>query len=319
MSTLRRSCGVSLLLGSWAIAACGSVNRANDPKVDGGTEPDAATDAPADAAPPKPRCDPKKPFDAPRQLDNVSSKVRDQGAVLADELTLYLGSDRDGTSGIFVATRASATDKFGAPTPLKMLNASGSVSGPTLTADGLTLYYSKLDNSQGEIYVTARAKKTDEFPAGAPVAGINSTVDDLDPHILRDGSALYFDSVRNKTSLHLWMATRGNSGAFNAPQELTALNTDKVDGHPIVSADGLAIYWSSTRSDTGNKTDTDVWMATRPTTTASFVTPTRVAELSSTSNESPSWLSADGCEIYLQSDRAGTLGAQDIWVATRPL
>jgi hypothetical protein len=43
-----------------------------------------------------------------------------------------------------------------------------------------------------------------------------------------------------------------------------------------------------------------------------------VPELSSPFSESPSWISPDGCTIYLQSDRPGGLGAQDIYVAVRP-
>lgn len=157
------------------------------------------------------------------------------------------------------------------------------------------------------------------FPVGTPVANVNSTSEDGDPFITADGSALYFDSGRNSISLHLYVAVRQPDGSFSTPQPLTTLNTTAVDGHPRVTQDGLRIYWSSTRIDGGAQGGTDIWTATRPSTAGTFGTPTRVPELSSPFSESPSWISPDGCVIYLQSDRPGGSGLQDIYQAVKPL
>ena len=50
-----------------------------------------------------------------------------------------------------------------------------------------------------------------------------------------------------------------------------------------------------------------------------FGTPTPVAELSTPTCEFPTWVSADGCQILLTSNRPGGLGLNDIWLAPRPL
>ncbi len=309
-------------IGSLALSniGCGRVNM--------GSRQDAATvpsmDAPVDSAAVTPLCDPNKPFGAPTVVANINSSGVDQGAKLVDDVTLYFGSVRPPASlGLYKATRSSPTGPFGTPAPLAAINATGAASGPALTGDGLTMYYALVATGQttGEIYVTTRANKASDFPAGTPVAQVNSTIDDLDPFITEDESVLYFDSARGGTALHLYFAVRQPGGSFGTPQALTNLNTNMVDGHPVLSHDGLTLYWSSTRTDGGALGGTDIWAATRLSTAGSFGTPVRVPELSSSSNESVSWISPDSCTIYLQSDRQGpgSVGAQDIYVAVKPM
>jgi len=297
-------------------AGCGGV--ANVPQRDAAVEPPADSALPDSAV--APRCDPTKPFGQPTVVPNINSTGRDQGAQLVDELTLYFGSDRSGSAGLYVATRSSPTSPFSTPVPLSAINMTGAASGPALTGDGLTMYYAVASaQTLGDIYVTARADKGSTFLAGTPVVQVNSTTEDLDPFITADGAALYFDSARGSTALHLYTAVRRTDGSFDVPQALTNLNTNVTDGHPVVSRDGLTIYWSSTRTDGGHQGGTDMWMATRPSTAGAFGTPTRVPELSSVSNESVSWIAPDSCVAYLQSDRTGSTGSADIWVAIRPM
>ena len=294
---------------------CGGVNH--------GGPPDATADVsppPPDAAP-APRCDPAKPFGTPTPITEINSTSRDQGAELIDDLTIIFGSDRNNTTGLYKATRSSPTSPFGAPTPLAAINASGKATGPTLTGDGLTMYYALIAPGQttGDIYVTTRPSKAAEFPAGTQVIGLNdSTFDDLDPFITADGTTLYFDSARSGVALDLYVAVRQGGNPFGAPLALTNLDTNVVDGHPVLSHDGLTIYWSSTRTDGGAVGLTDIWTATRPSTAGAFGAPVRVPELSSSSGESVSWISPDSCMVLLQSDRA-VAGNQDIYQAVRPL
>ena len=44
--------------------------------------------------------------------------------------------------------------------------------------------------------------------------------------------------------------------------------------------------------------------------------PTNLSEVNSSQSEQPTWLSANGCRLYLQSDRA--TGDYNLYVATRP-
>jgi hypothetical protein len=121
--------------------------------------------------------------------------------------------------------------------------------------------------------------------------------------------------------LHLYSAADqgGSPGLFAAPAQLDENAAGFVDSHPHPSPDGLTLYWTSTRTTTGAQGNTDIWTATRAKTSDPFGAATDVTELNSTSNESLSWISADGCQALLQSDRAPTLGAQDIYLASRPM
>jgi WD40 repeat protein len=305
-----------------ASLGCGSVSRG---QPDAGAAPDGGgdvtPDAPLDAAPP--RCDPTKPFGTPTLVPKVSSDKRDQGAILVDALTMYLGSDRGSATGLYMATRASPTSDFEVPTPLTAINTTGSATGPTVTDDGLTMYYALGPPLSGDIFVTTRASRAVAFPAGTVVSMVNYAGEDLDPYITPDGSTLYFDSAQGGTMLHLYMAVRQANGSFGTPQALPSpLNTaGVVDGHPVLTHDGLTLYWSSTRTDGNAQGGTDIWTATRPSTAGAFGAPVRVPELSSAKGESVSWIAPDNCSVFLQSDRAvpGALGSQDIFEAVRPM
>jgi hypothetical protein len=60
----------------------------------------------------------------------------------------------------------------------------------------------------------------------------------------------------------------------------------------------------------------DVWTATRKNRADAFDPPTRVVELSSKYLDGPTWLSPDGCRLYLLSDRASE-GVYRIYVSAR--
>jgi Tol biopolymer transport system component len=83
-------------------------------------------------------------------------------------------------------------------------------------------------------------------------------------------------------------------------------------GLPVVTPDELTIYFTSPAGGTG-----DIYVAHRAAMTDPFGEPSIVSELdSSTTNEEPSWVSADGCDLYFSSDRAGGSG-YDLYVAHR--
>jgi hypothetical protein len=59
-----------------------------------------------------------------------------------------------------------------------------------------------------------------------------------------------------------------------------------------------------------------IYVATRPTTATAFGAPTIVPNVNTDADDGPSWISPNGCRLYLSSDVAGT---NDIYVATRGL
>lgn len=316
--------GLFVLVGG---LGCG----ANAPGGGGSTDAPAGddgggTDAPADAPPdaPAPRCDVTKPFGTPTLLPGINDANRDIQAFLVDDLTLYWTTNRGGTDDLYFATRTSPTGTFGNPLPITGFSSTGSETAAVLTGDRLTMYYAyaPMGVAVYELYVATRANPSGVWGAGTPVTALNNAgSDEGDPTVTGDGTLVYFATDRNAgaSGYDIWVGTRASNGTFSNVGPATELNSAAYDAHPRVTANGLTMYFSSMRTGGGALAGADVWMATRTSTSAAFGTPTRVAELNTNSNESPTWISDDGCVIYLQSNRPNNVGGQDIWEAVKPL
>jgi hypothetical protein len=85
----------------------------------------------------------------------------------------------------------------------------------------------------------------------------------------------------------------------------------------VASADGRWLYFASSRAGGGAKGELDIWVAHRVDLASPFGAPVNVAELNTASADRPSWISSDGCRMYLTSTREGGLGALDVWRAER--
>jgi Tol biopolymer transport system component len=142
-------------------------------------------------------------------------------------------------------------------------------------------------------------------------------------NISADGLELYFDSPRpggdDDFDLYDIYVTKrsGIDSNWSEPENLgPPVNSANNDSGPGISADGLQLYFSSTRP--GGYGEDDLWVATRPTTADQWGEPVK---LGPTVN-GPNWdyfpsISADGLELYFTSNRTGSHGFVDIWVSTR--
>ncbi len=307
-----------------SLGGCGSVAGGSgsvDAAIDGTSSVDAAPDAAIDAPVVTPRCDVTRSFGAPTVVAGINGTLKDIQAVQADDLTLYLSTDRGGTTDIYRSTRASATAIWQTPTAVAPFATTALETSPYLTADGLTMLYAyaPVGTVNADIYLATRASTSVAFAAGTAVTAVNSTDDDGDVTVTADGGILFFASSRAGTGGYdLYQSIRGSSG-YGAPTLVTAINTNVYDAHPRITGDGLRMYYSSMRTDGGALAGTDIWTASRASLAAPFGAPMRVAELSTASNESPTWISSDGCVMLLQTNRAGGMGDQDIWQAIKPL
>jgi hypothetical protein len=141
------------------------------------------------------------------------------------------------------------------------------------------------------------------------------------PSISADSLSLYFWSDRpgGYSAGDLWVATRASvSDPWGPPVNLGAtVNSSVGQTTPNISADGLSLYFASSRDRGGAAADLYV------TTRATLSDPWGPAvSLGSTVNSSaggqggPS-ISADGLSLYFASDRPGGYGMVDLWVTTR--
>ena len=222
----------------------------------------------------------------------------------------------------------SAQLVFGEPRNLgPPINTPGIEVGPNLSADGLTLYFVS-DRPGGysgapELWMSTRT--TTRAPWGSPVnlgAAVNRH-SAASPSISADGLELYFDNgmaVRpgGQGSGDIWFTRRESASApWSEPQNLgPVVNSSFADGVPKLSRDGLSLFFASDRP--GGSGNRDLWVTTRRSQSDAWQKPDNLGPVvnGSGSDWCPA-ISTDGLTLIFQSDRAGSLGADDFWVTTR--
>jgi len=245
----------------------------------------------------------------------------------ADSLELYFISTRPGGFGdrdLYVATRETTGDDWGTPVNLgSPPNSQYGAYGPSITADGLELYFS--DGYGGnwhpggygdaDVWVTTRKTTNDSF---GPYENIGPNVNSENawfPDISADGLELYITSHRSGSigECDLWVATRKTrSEPFGVPTHLGLnVNSSPPDGAPDISLDGLTLFFSRGPGSIGN-----LWVARRKSTSEPFGTAVRLPDhVNSAYKDGWPCLSPDGSTLYFCSGRPGGYGAGDIYQA----
>ena len=255
-------------------------------------------------------CDPAAPFATPVPIAELNDPTVDDGTLrlLPDELSGYFWSYRSGNSDIYLATRPDLASPFTVSTVTGLDTLKNEVD-PAVSADGMLLVYRH--NSPGDELWTATRVGPAQFANPAVDSQLTSGAGDVQPFWQVGGQALYFSSQRSGGG-DLYRSTY--SGTFSAPALVSELSlATSEEGDPVIAPDGLTIYFRSNRPS-GGPLMFNIWTASRTIASGAFGAPTLVANVNSDANEGPSWLSLDGCRLYLSSDRAGT---NDIYVATR--
>jgi hypothetical protein len=115
----------------------------------------------------------------------------------------------------------------------------------------------------------------------------------------------------------MYVAIQQRDGSFGSVSNVTALNSPLFEARSTISRDGLEIFFLSNRATGSPAGQQDLWTATRASTAAVWSTPTSLTALNTTADDYTPYLSANRRTLYFASERAGGLGAGDIWVSTR--
>jgi WD40-like Beta Propeller Repeat len=103
-------------------------------------------------------------------------------------------------------------------------------------------------------------------------------------------------------------------GAWSEPINVgPPINTEYNDTYPILTADGLTIYFTSDRP--GGLGGDDLWVSRRESTDAPWGEPENLTVLNGTSNDSLPMLSTSGNIMYFHSNRPGGCGNGDLWMS----
>jgi len=263
-----------------------------------------------------PSCDPAKPFGTPVLVEGVASSTEDASMRLsADEKTAYFFSARSGTKLLYTASRTSVTAAFHDVAVLANVNTDNQYN-PVISADGLTLFFASYRASgvgDNDIYQATRSSLTADFANTRLAPNVNTAASEVMPFVTRDSTTMYFVRTTLTTGDTVFRAVGSVSRGFTNPTPVPELDGPTNDADPVLSADGLTVFWATDRP--GGLGDLDVWQGHRSSPTAAFGELAPVASVNSAAFDAPSDVSADGCRLYMTSIRDGRPA---IFVATRP-
>ncbi len=267
-------------------------------------------------------------FGEPTNLGPTVNTSSDDGlgCLSSDGLEMYFDSGRSGGSGsydLWVTTRPTVSDPWGAPVNLgPTVNSSAWEALPSISSNGLSLFFEspRPGGSGGwDLWVTTRATTDDDWSAPVNLGPmVNSSSNDATPSISADGLSLFFESTRpgGYGSFDILVTTRTTPDAdWSAPVNLGAtVNSSAKDGVPIISADGLSLFFQSDRP--GGSGGTDLWVTTRANVSDPWGTPVNLGQtVNSSASDAPGSILADGSILFFSSKRPGGLGGWDIWQA----
>ena len=222
-------------------------------------------------------------------------------------------------------------------TPINLgptVNTASLDAGPVISKDGLTLYFSS-DRIGGfgsqDIWIAQRP--TVDSPWGTPQnlgPAVNTAALEQVPALSRDEHWLFFNSDRagGCGGVDIWASFRVNTHddfGWQPPVNLgpgdqcgVGVNSAFFDGGVsyFENDDGSAplLFFGSARP--GGPGAIDIYASAQQA-DGSFGPASLVAELSSPQSDQRPVPRFDGLELFLFSDRVGTLGGFDVWVATR--
>lgn len=206
------------------------------------------------------------------------------------------------------------------------INSAAAEQGPAISKNGLSLYFGSMrsDGFGGsDIWVSQRAS-VDE-PWGPPMnlgPVVNTPGADNIPALSRDGHLLFFNSDRPGTSglADIWISYRENvhdDFGWQTPVNAGAgVNSSalEVGASYIENEEGGAPLLFFGRGVT--LVDPDIYVSQlQP--DGSFGEAVLVPELSTAQSDQRPSVRFDGLEMFLFSNRTGSLGSTDLWVSTR--
>lgn len=255
-------------------------------------------------------CDLAAPFGTPVLIAELSDSVQPDGTLrlLPDELTGYFWSRRSaGMSQIYVVSRPDLASPF----TLELVTGVGGGANqvdPSISDDGSVMVL-RQSGPGDDLYVATRVT-VDTFTGTTAISSLNTASAEAQCFLPIGRDEIYFESTRTGAG-DIYMATRTGT-TFSPPTALMSLATPYDEGDPVVTADGLTIYFRSDRPAAFG--GYNIYTATRTDLGDTFGPATLVPNVNTSADDGPSWISPDGCRLYISSDAAGT---NDVYVASR--
>ncbi len=219
------------------------------------------------------------------------------------------------------------------------INTSSDETFPSVTPDGLTMYFiSNRVGGTGDFDLWRATRLTTSASFGSPANlgdGVNTEFAETTPSVSLDGLSIYFASDRpgGNGALDLYVATRDQvtdtDGAvvpFGNVSNLGSEINSEFNEHGVsISSDELSIYFASDRP--GGLGGLDIFVATRDRkvdddgVAVAFENPVNLgAVVNSSADDAFPSISADGTTLFFSdylTARPGSVGPSDMWIAAR--
>ncbi|MBI3933566.1 MAG: hypothetical protein HY316_02670 [Acidobacteria bacterium] len=176
-----------------------------------------------------------------------------------------------------------------------------------------------------DLYVSHRRNQRDDFGWDLPEnlgSGVNSSSTEVTPGSFEDPNngnfVLYFSSncPGGQGGVDIYSSVLRNDGIFGPAVLVPELSSAVGDNFPAPRNDGLELYLASNRAGTlgGN----DVWVSTRPSTSAPWSTPVNLGpSINSAAGENGTTMPFNRTSLIVDSDRGGPATGRDLYVSTR--
>src|SRR6266566_2982066 len=228
-----------------------------------------------------------------------------------------------------------ANSEWSAPVNLgSTINTTFNEQGPSLSNDGLSLYFGS-DRPLGgagsfDLWVSRRdcGDASDPKCAWQPPENLGPTVNtaasETGPGLSIDGHLLFFTSTRlgGPGGQDIYLSRRSNPNTDLGWEPPVALGPDvntaanEAGAEYVQSAEDGAANFYFNRAPVGGTAD--LWTATRRSVHDPWSTPVNLGTpINSTLADQQPGLSTDGRALVFASSRSGSLGGTDIWMITR--
>ena len=175
----------------------------------------------------------------------------DDPSLTGDQLEMWFDrATQADAERLYSTTRAAIGQAWTPPIVQSALDDNGVTDAPWISLDGLTVYYTDVDTST--VVMQTRASRADTFSgAGQPVP-LATGASVGTPWLSADQLAIYFQSTTGAGGTNeLWQAGRQTiADGFGVPSRIPGIGApggDDVDSS--LTADGLELYFASTRAD----------------------------------------------------------------------
>jgi len=218
---------------------------------------------------------------------------------------------------IFEATRSLTSSPFGnVVSAVSDVNADGFPGHPEVSRDGLTLLFSKDDNSG--IYQATRSIRGQSFGSVTPLGDLLPGQPASHPSLSADGLTLFFTAWdTSHIQNDIYQATRLSASVpwGNVVMLSPAINVAGYnDAQPSISSDGLLLFFNSNRP--GGFGAFDLYYATRPSQQSPWEPAINLgSKVNTASDDKQPNISPDGNLLYFHFSWPAGAGAEDLYQA----